>query len=424
MLTPDQKDKLRQAGYNDSKIADYERVKFGTQSTKSELSSGLESSLNQRKSNVVDTWKSSDRLGSKVLQTVGQGAGFIGDVGFEATKAITPEPLRQKISSGVQQVAQTKPAQLFGSVIDKAGQTEVGRNTGALINIAGLVPAGKGVQLGAKVAGKGLEATKNIAKGAVSKVIKKETSVDKALRAITPDTKDLTPTEYEDYLRKGKITPKTTREPSSYILSDSEKQSALKYSHLLQDNDPVKNSIRVMEDIANKDQKVGDFLKKNNGIYSNGELKNSLMERLNDITDITVDEVRLNKLKTTLVEGFIKALPKNDMETLWKARKAFDRSIEKVFSGSHTLQNSVKKEFRNAIQDFISDRTPEGVYKNSMKEMSELFNMHDTISTKAIKERGRNAIEVWRKNNPNKAKIIGWGSAAIAGGGVINSLLD
>jgi hypothetical protein len=248
-------------------------------------------------------------------------------------------------------------------------------------------------------------------------LLKAETkSSERAIESITPKTKDLTPTEYEDLLAKNKVTPKTKTSPATYILSESEKANALKYKNLLQSNDPVKNSINVINEIARKDAQVGDFLRKNNGIYKgydSGELKNSILKSLEGVDDVMVDEARLLRMKNTIIDGFIRSLPKNDMETLWKSRKAFDKSIEKVFSGSPTLQNTIKKEFRNGIQDFISTKTPDGVYKNAMKEMRELFNLHDTIATKATKERSVNAIQNWIKNNPTKAKIIGWTSGLI-----------
>ncbi len=101
------------------------------------------------------------------------------------------------------------------------------------------------------------------------------------------------------------------------------------------------------------------------------------------------------------------------METLWNARKAFDRSIEKTFSGSPTLQNTVKREFRNAIQDFIAERTPEGVYKGYMRDMKNLFDLHDTIATKAAKEKAYSRLSLWIKNNPTKVKVLGF----VGGGG-------
>lgn len=236
------------------------------------------------------------------------------------------------------------------------------------------------------------------------------------LDAVTPNPKDLTPAEYEDLLSRGKITSKTATSPAQYIMSEEEKLIAQKYKGLLT-NDPVKNTENIIAEIAKKDEEVGAFLKKNNGIFNNGELKNSLSKKLDDITDFMVDDKKLAKAKKTIIDNFIKGLKKNDMESLWKARKAFDKQIEKAFSGSPTLQNNIKREFRNAVQDFISERTPDGVYKTSMKEMSQLFKLRDITNTKAIKEKGLNAMQVWIKKNPTKAKLIGW----TAGTGIIGT---
>lgn len=230
---------------------------------------------------------------------------------------------------------------------------------------------------------------------------------ERAIQNITPKTKDLTPTEYEDLLGKQKISPKTSTSPAQYVLSDTEKANALKYKDLLQSNDPVKNSINVINRISNIDSKVGDFLRQNNNIYNTGELKNFIADKLKSVSDIMIPEERVDKLKTELIDGFTKSLPKNNMEELWKARKSFDQSIKKVFEGSPTLQNTVKREFRNAVQDFIAERTPDGAYKTAMGNMRELFNLKDTLATKASKEKSLTGIKLWLKNNPIKTKIIG-----------------
>jgi hypothetical protein len=238
-------------------------------------------------------------------------------------------------------------------------------------------------------------------------------TVDNAIDAITPNTKDLTPTEYEALLSQKRITPKTTKTPSTYILSESEKATATKYKDILQSKDPVKNSINVMEEIASQDEAVGKFLRENNGIYTDGELKNFILDKLKDVSDVTIDQARIETLKGTMIDNFLVTLKKNDMETLWIARKQFDQAIDKAFSGSPTLQNTIKKEFRNSIQDFIAERTPEGIYKAYMKDMRNLFNLHETIATKASKEKGINAIQAWIKDNPAKAQVLGWGAGLL-----------
>lgn len=237
---------------------------------------------------------------------------------------------------------------------------------------------------------------------------------EQAIKSITPKTKDLTPKEYERLVQQGRISPKQGRTPDKYILSDRELDTATKYQKLL-GKDPVKNTQNLAKEISSKDKEVGAFLRKNNGIFNTGELKNSIAKKLEQVDDLTVDEARLAKLKESTIDNFIKSLEKNDMETLWKARKAFDRKIESAFRGSPTLQKEIKKEFRNAVQDFISERTDDVTYKGYMQEMSDLINLSDTTALKAAKERGLNEIEKWIKNNPVEAKVLGW----VAGSGVV-----
>lgn len=249
-----------------------------------------------------------------------------------------------------------------------------------------------------------------------TKLVKQEKNV---LDAITPNTKNLSNKEYTKLLDQQRITPKTGTKGSQYILSESEKQTALKYPNLLTKKDPVKNYTAIVDEIAKQDEDVGTFLKTNNGIFNSGELKNSIKKSLADITDISIDEKVINKNKQKLIDNFIKGLDKNDMESLWRARKEFDKQIEKSFNGSPALQDKIKREFRNSVQDFIADRTPDEVYKTSMKEMSNLFKLKDLVKRKALTEKGQSAIKLWMRENPIKTKIIGIGAPALVGGAVL-----
>lgn len=255
------------------------------------------------------------------------------------------------------------------------------------------------------------------------KARKQAKGLQNVLDNITPTTSELTPTQYDDLLMKGKITPKTATKPAQYILSEGEKQVATKYQHLIKSKDPVENSVSIVNEISKKDTEVGNFLRQNNAIFNKGEVKNFVLKRMEDVTDISLPEARVNKLKNTLIDNFLKKLPKNDMENLWKGRKAFDRSIETVFNGSPALQAQVKREFRNAIQEYIAEKTPNGVYKTAMRDMTELFDLSDVVNTKATKERALTGIRLWIKNNPTKAKVLGWSLGTGAVGVVGTSVL-
>lgn len=248
--------------------------------------------------------------------------------------------------------------------------------------------------------------------------------VDDVLKSITPNVRDLTPTEYEKLLNAGKIQPKTATKPAQYILSDSEKEAAQRYQNLVKNKDPVKNTINVIGEIAKKDEAVGAFLQENNAIFNGGELRNSILNRLDDITDISVDQGRLDNAKAELVVNFINKLKKKDMVSLWKARKEFDKTIEKAFSGSPTLQNTIKREFRNAIQDFISSKTDDATYKGYMKEMAELFDIRDVLTTKANKEKMYSGIGQYLKEHPGMKKTLQWVLPTTIGAAIGSQFID
>lgn len=237
---------------------------------------------------------------------------------------------------------------------------------------------------------------------------------ESVIKAATPDVSKLAPTEYEKLVAQGKISPKTATKPAEYIMSDAEKQAALKHKELFTSPDPVVNTGNVMNKIADYDKQVGTYLKQNNSIFNKGELKNYLMNKIQGIDDITIPEDRLNKAKEQLVNSFIEGLPKNDMEGLWNGRKTLDRAKAGMFSGTPTTQKELLKSIRNGAQDFISEHTGDGVYKGYMKDMSGLFDIADTLESKAAAEKGKSGFEVWKKNNPKLWNIIK-GSVIVGG---------
>lgn len=367
-----------------------------------ELGSSLEGLMNQKGLTTKQVLGDALQLGTTVL-----GAGQLPGM---AKTAVAKTGIIAGAKAGA--IQGVKAGAVYGTSSGVAGALKEDKSLKD-VAIGGL----KGGAIGAVTGGVLGGVIGGVSGGIKQAVVNKQ---NKYLDAITPNTKDLTPTEYEDLLNRGKITPKTATQPSKYILSDTEKQVAQKYKNLFT-NDPVKNTDNIINEIAKKDKEVGTFLEKNNGIFNSGELKNSIKNGLKDISDVTIPESRIEKLKKTMIDNFIGGLKKNDMKTLWTARKEFDRQIESAFSGSPTLQNTVKKEFRNAIQTFISEKTPDGVYKTSMKEMTQLFNLKDITNNKAIKEKGLNAIQLWVKRNPTKAKAIGYTAGGIVGERILHA---
>lgn len=364
--------------------------------------------------------------------------------GFSAESLLNPNELttKQVLGDALQLGTTAAGGKIAGKIAGKATQATgvlKGAAQGALTGAAAGVPLGalegtaQGLQndetageigkdalTGGIVGGLGgaaLGAVTGGIAGGVRKVA--ATKANRHLDAITPKVENMTSKQYEELLNKGKISPKTKTSPAKYVLSDEEIEVANKYKDILQTKDPVKNFANVANEIKRQDEEVGKFLRSNNGIFNSGELKNHILKNIEDVTDITVDDARLTAKKQQMVENFVKNLDKNDMESLWKARKAYDRQIEKAFSGSPTLQNTLKRDFRNAIQEFIADRTPDEVYKTSMKDMSKLFRLKDTLVQKANSERKLSGFAKWAKDNEDVLKVLGGISVigtAIGGG--------
>lgn len=148
--------------------------KTGVQKRIDELTGGLTAALKARRQAQEEALGRSiegkQSLGSGLLQAAGEGAGFIGDVGFEAVKAITPEPIRQLAGGAVEAVAGLEPVQAGMEAYSgfKEKNPELAENIEAVGNIAGILPAAggavKGTQLAGKAAKAGAEATADAAR--------------------------------------------------------------------------------------------------------------------------------------------------------------------------------------------------------------------------------------------------------------------
>lgn len=247
------------------------------------------------------------------------------------------------------------------------------------------------------------------------------------LRYVTPTSKEIPEAEFKQLVNQSRISPKTTTEPARYILSPREREVAIKYSDAIT-KEPVNTAIRLGAKIGELDEQVGTFLRKNNAIYNRGELRNSLSSALADLDDVNVPEERVAKLKDTLISRFVDKVEKNDMEGLWLARKEYDQAIESAFRGSPTLQKEAKVRLRNAVQDFISERTPDGAYKQYMQDMTGLFRLRDIVDIKAAKGRGADSLLQWAKDNPKTARVLGivgtglgLGVVTTAGASIVNA---
>ena len=351
------------------------------------------------------------------LATLAAGGTIARGAGTLATKAIpalaTPAT---SVIGGI-----TQGAIKGAAVATPVGLVEgVGRGITAEKDAKGVI--GQSLTSGA-LAGLGGGVFGGIAGGvAARKALAPTKAQNKILDLVTPETKDLTPTEYKRELSRGNIKPKTKLGAEKYVLPPNQQETALKYQKLIS-KDKVKTVGNILDEVSKLDDEVGTFLQKNNSPVAKSDLKTVLMNRIDDVDDVTISPESLASRKEKMVDAIVDGLNSDDYKGVWEARKNLDRN-SKMFSGAPSLKKELQTELRNAMQELISEGTDDVTYKAYMKDMSGLLNINDNLAKGATKERGINAIQEWMKRNPNKAGtmkfLVGTGVAGTVASQVIN----
>lgn len=115
----------------------------------STFTSNLREHFNKRVDLAADAQmkaiNSEQSLGSGVLQTFGQGAAFVGDVGLEVLKAAVPKDVEDIVAMGLSKVGENKTIQDIAEGYNswKEDHPEAAANLEGVVNIAGLLPVGK-----------------------------------------------------------------------------------------------------------------------------------------------------------------------------------------------------------------------------------------------------------------------------------------
>lgn len=88
------------------------------------------------------------------LRTFGQGAGAVGDIGFEVIKLLAPKVVEDLTAKGVEKLGETEVVQSLNERYSKLKEThpEAMKDVEAVFNIGALIPAGKAAQLTTKAA--------------------------------------------------------------------------------------------------------------------------------------------------------------------------------------------------------------------------------------------------------------------------------
>jgi hypothetical protein len=314
--------------------------------------SNVSNAFNKRVDNAAEAQVSTQNPASKVLQTLGQGAGFVGDLGIEAVKAVTPDAVEDVVSSGIEHilapVAQTRAAQ--GLSEWAKAHPEAAKNLEAIFNIAGLVPVGKGADVAAKV---GVKAASKTAGGAADAAI----VAGRAAKTVAKGTNDAltTPLKPENIMQRVARLPKgaqakfekTSGESvGAYltkrgIFGDTENISQQLYKRFSQSKDTADAALAQLPGRYNPTPlrtALKELLERETRVSSPGalskdfkrtrELNNKLnkggldMSEINEVKRIYERNVRLDFVKQNLPEGVARSTNLDNALREWQFTQA------------------------------------------------------------------------------------------------------
>lgn len=332
---------------------------FGVQEApKPSLVEGIKSDFRSRVDKASESQMKSiqgeQSLGSGALQTIGQGAGFIGDIAMQGIKAITPEPVEKAVTKGVQKIVETKPVQDIATrYTEWATQNpEASANLEASLNIASLIPGAKGVTQTTEAVGKGVskiaKATGNVIsdvttnatkypKQIVETISEKITPLDSKVKNVL-ETTDIN--KFESYVKAGEDAVNNPRSQTPLELAGEKlADSTIELKNRMSEAGKAKSAI--LEPLR---QGLDSFKKETNPfIQELTKLKNSFSEI--DAGQKSVVQSIINDAKT--------------VSTKLDADKLVDKIQDALYSGNTNQTivggSSLDKQLRRILGEYNSN---------------------------------------------------------------------
>lgn len=390
----------------------------------------LKSAFTSRKTKVDESktrlTKGEQGRAESALQTLGQGAGFVGDVGFEALKKVTPEPIKEAGSKLVERVAGNETVQKAASAYQKFAEANPreAADLEAVINIASLIPAGKGVQVGKEVVGEGLEAT--------GKALVK--SGEKGLEVANRKFAEELVTPIQNVANKTKQVGRTTEKgvgpfkKNVVELTPDQVRQADEIANVpgVSDKNTLQKNYNAIKDYnVTLAQDLETVVKANDFAIPRKEVKSRLKVAADNLTNSPVIVGDAEKTAQKLIQAANKFIDENpgSGSGLLKARKDYDVWVKsqkpKAFdAASENAFTVANREIRQAMNDLLDEKAIDLGVKESLKKQSALYSAMDVIAPKAAREAdsaiGR-AVQRAGKILGTKNKAI---QALIAVGGV------
>lgn len=370
-LSPEQLEKLK------SQLA--ARKGIEVQSSSGGFLEGVRSSFAERTENQQEALgKSIDGeqgLASGLLQAAGQGAAFLGDVGFEAAKAITPEPVQELVGSAVETVAQTQPVQDIAERYEawKTLNPEAAANLEAAVNIGSILPgtaAGvKTTQVGGKAVGTAAKTGTRAAKEAVEAVGEKVTNaitpMEKGVETVLRNTeipKGDMRAKFERYASQAEQAVRDYSQPTPLELAGNEAASALKTLQTKLKEAGTAKTAALGENASKAVSNIGSF---------RAALRDQLRERVG--VNLVVKDGKLG-IETAAGRASKIAFDKADNELVLNAYRALAKlgkspTVQQVDDTIDSLQDLLFK--RKQLGAVPVNGQVESVLKNITKQLND-----------------------------------------------------
>lgn|SRR3990167_3657454 len=333
------------------------------------------------------------------FRTLGEGAGAVGDIGFEILKLATPKFLEDLAKKGVEKIGQTEIAQALAKKYTelKEKHPEATKDFEAVFNIASIIPVAKVVGVGVKQVGKVAFKTlqkgeETLARGALEATAQSQQSFVRNL--IRPEqTKAVKEAQVGRTTETGTgIFKKSEIEPTARELRSE--SSVLEVKGVSAKNTFQRNYNLIKNENVAEAKRLTEKLAQNDFAYPRKELVARLRQVKEELARnpvITGDAEKTAEKLIAEIERRINAAPSKGSELL-KIRKEFDQWVENqkggnIFDPSKENAFSVSnRAIRRSINDFLDEKAPNVEVKKSLQKQSALYDAMDNIGPKAAIE--------------------------------------
>lgn len=355
---------------------------------------------------------------SSGLQTLGAGAGAIGDVVGDALGAITPDAIKKPLEAGVQKIAGAAANTGVGRAAIQGGSAfasqhpELSADLGALGNLATLIPGGKAVGLAKDAIGAG-----------VGKALGK-TALDATIDSVSPI---LTAGKLDKSIAKKGLVTSGIRGTITPEIDEGVKKVAKAVSESVPDFDKLPTfadklnatreaAYQMADDLKAKVEQSGKDI-----IFPQKELAAQL-KAVEVPWAIKSDTTLMNQLNMAR-SAAMKISQENGgtVSSLFQTAKDFDRLVEKQFPNLYDRANAPMRDAirstRDAINEFIEQKLPPGnKFREERFKQSLLWRAVDNMAPKARKEVGTTKLGRFTKKHPLLTKGVTHAASGLLGG--------